>query len=177
MLTLGPAAARRRRPKPSPRWRLDGMAARIAGEQMHLWRAVDDVGEMLDVLVQRRRNRTATHKLLEKRGLGFRCNDLPRVAESRGRQRVSAPPKSTSSTIISSRSVRSAKSCSRSPPVPPADVPGLRTLLAVVVAVATLHFGGEVLVPIGADRNPLGPAFQRHLRWRAIPRGRAPLRC
>jgi len=54
---FGPAIARnlrRRRPRPSPRWHLDEMAVRIAGERMSLWRAVDDEGEVLDVLVQRR---------------------------------------------------------------------------------------------------------------------------
>ncbi len=44
---------RRLRPKPSPRWHLDEMVVCIAGGQMYLWRAVDDEGEVLDVLVQR----------------------------------------------------------------------------------------------------------------------------
>ena len=48
------------------------MAVRIAGERMYLWRAVDDEGEVLDVLVQRRRDRAAAqrlmHKLLRKQG-------------------------------------------------------------------------------------------------------------
>src|ERR687894_2937053 len=73
--TFGPAIARRlrqRRPKPSPRWHLDEMAVRIAGERMYLWRAVDDEGEVLDVLVQRRRDKAAARKLmrrlLEKQG-------------------------------------------------------------------------------------------------------------
>jgi putative transposase len=29
---------------------------RIAGERLYLWRAVDHQGEVLDILVQRRRN-------------------------------------------------------------------------------------------------------------------------
>jgi putative transposase len=66
VLKFGPAIARRlrqRRPKPSPRWHLDEMAVRIAGEPMYLWRAVDDEGEMLDVLVQRRRDKLAARRL------------------------------------------------------------------------------------------------------------------
>src|ERR671912_1793197 len=58
VLKFGPAIARRlrqRRPKPSPRWHLDEMVVRIAGKQMSLWRAVDDEGEALEVLVRRRR--------------------------------------------------------------------------------------------------------------------------
>ncbi len=61
VLKFGPAIARRlrqRRPKPSPRWHLDEMVVRIGGEQMCLWRAVDDEGEVLDVLVQRSRTVT-----------------------------------------------------------------------------------------------------------------------
>ena len=46
----------------------------IAGRQFWLWRAVDDEGEVLDLLVQRRRDREATVKLvrkqLKKQGFG-----------------------------------------------------------------------------------------------------------
>ena len=69
VLKFGPAIPRRlrrRRPKPSPRWHLDEMAARIAGEQMHVWRAVDKEGEVLDVLVRRRRDRHAALELMRK---------------------------------------------------------------------------------------------------------------
>src|SRR5918997_1111353 len=81
VLKFGPAIARdlrRRRPKPSPRWHLDEMAARIAGEQLYLWRAVDDEGEVLDVLVQRRRDKAAARKLMRKlvRKQGFAPTDI-----------------------------------------------------------------------------------------------------
>jgi putative transposase len=69
VLKFGPVFARRlrqRRPKPSPRWHLDEMVARIAGETVYLWRAVDDEGEVLDVLVQRRRDKAAALKLMRK---------------------------------------------------------------------------------------------------------------
>src|SRR5918998_1133162 len=42
------------------------MAVRIAGKQMYLWRAVDDDGEVLEVLVQRRRDKAAARKLMRK---------------------------------------------------------------------------------------------------------------
>jgi putative transposase len=49
------------------------MVIRIAGERMYLWRAVDHEGEVLDVLVQRRRDTRAglrlMRKLLRKQGL------------------------------------------------------------------------------------------------------------
>jgi putative transposase len=47
---------------------------RIAGELMYLWRAVDHEGEVLDMLVQRRRGcraaRRLMRKLLKKQGFG-----------------------------------------------------------------------------------------------------------
>ncbi len=69
VLKFGPAIARRlrqRRPRPSDRWHLDEMVVRIAGERMYLWRAVDHEGEVLEILVQRRRNRSAAVKLMRK---------------------------------------------------------------------------------------------------------------
>jgi|SRR5580704_3626166 putative transposase len=58
VLKFGPLFARelrRRRPRPTSTWHLDEMAVMIAGTQSWLWRAVDDEGEVLDLLVQRRR--------------------------------------------------------------------------------------------------------------------------
>ena len=42
------------------------MVVRIGGQRMYLWRAVDDEGEVLDMLVQKRRNKAAARKLLRK---------------------------------------------------------------------------------------------------------------
>ena len=42
------------------------MVVRIGGKRMYLWRAVDDEGEVLDVLVQRKRNKAAARKLMRK---------------------------------------------------------------------------------------------------------------
>ncbi|WP_295218482.1 IS6 family transposase [uncultured Brevundimonas sp.] len=64
---FGPLIARRlrkRRLTPSPRWHLDEMVCRIGGRRMYLWRAVDDEGEVLDLVVQRRRNTEAALKLV-----------------------------------------------------------------------------------------------------------------
>ncbi len=65
VLTFGPAIARRlraSRPKPHGRWHLDEVFVQIAGRQMYLWRAVDAEGEVLDVLVQHKRDRRAAKK-------------------------------------------------------------------------------------------------------------------
>ena len=57
---------RKSRPAPSARWPRDEMVVRITGERMFLWRAVDDEGEVFDMLVQKRRNKAAALKLLRK---------------------------------------------------------------------------------------------------------------
>ena len=48
------------------------MFVTISGKRMYLWRAVDDEGEVLEILVQSRRNKKAAlklmHKLLKKQG-------------------------------------------------------------------------------------------------------------
>jgi transposase-like protein len=69
VLKFGPAIARnlrRLRPRPSPRWHLDEMAITIGDRRLWLWRAVDDEGEVLDVLVQRRRDKGAAKRLMRK---------------------------------------------------------------------------------------------------------------
>lgn len=51
---------------PTGRWHLDEMFCWIGGKQMYLWRAVDDAGEVLDVVVQRRRDTEAALKLMKR---------------------------------------------------------------------------------------------------------------
>src|ERR1044071_7583647 len=77
VLKFGPLIARQLRrchPRPSDRWHLDEMVVRIAGKRMYLWRAVDHEGEVLDMLVQRRRDSRAAlrlmRKLLQQQGFG-----------------------------------------------------------------------------------------------------------
>jgi putative transposase len=69
VLKFGPLIARKLRqgrPRPSARWHLDEMVVRIAGKRMYLWRAVDHEGEVLDMLVQRRRDTHAALRLMRK---------------------------------------------------------------------------------------------------------------
>lgn len=69
VIKFGPMIAanlRRRRPPPTSRWHLDEVVAKIGGKRMFIWRAVDDEGEVLDVLVQKRRNKKAALKLLRR---------------------------------------------------------------------------------------------------------------
>ncbi|MDA1095594.1 MAG: IS6 family transposase [Acidobacteria bacterium] len=74
-LTFGLDDARRLRPRRGHHgdmWYLDGVFVRIQGRQHYLWRAVDEDGDMLDILVQSRRNRRAAvrffRKLLKRHG-------------------------------------------------------------------------------------------------------------
>jgi len=53
---------RRRRPRPGDTWHLDEVCSAINGVQHFLWRAVDQDGNVLDILVQRRRNKAAAKK-------------------------------------------------------------------------------------------------------------------
>src|ERR1700733_3047273 len=66
VLKFGPSFARefrRRRPRPTSRWHLDEMAVMIADRQ---WRAVNDEGDVLDLLGPRWRDKTAAVKLMRK---------------------------------------------------------------------------------------------------------------
>ena len=69
VLKFGPTIAARirsRRVRPSGTWHLDEVFVRIGGKRTYLWRAVDDEGEVLEVLAQSRRNKRAALKLMRK---------------------------------------------------------------------------------------------------------------
>ena len=57
---------RSRSESPSPVWHLDEVDTKINGKMVYLWRAVDNEGTVLDVVVQRRRNTKAATRLLRK---------------------------------------------------------------------------------------------------------------
>src|SRR3954464_4668093 len=57
---------RRRLPRPGDKWHLDEVVITIAGKRHYLWRAVDQDGFVLDVLVQSRRDRKAAKRLMGK---------------------------------------------------------------------------------------------------------------
>ena len=59
---FGPVYARRlrrRRGRLGDTWHLDEVFVTIQGRQQYLWRAVDEDGDVLDILVQAHRNRRA----------------------------------------------------------------------------------------------------------------------
>ncbi len=64
---FGPQIARRLRagrPRPHSQWHLDEMFVSIGGKRMYLWRAIDRHGEILDILVQAKRDKRAALKLM-----------------------------------------------------------------------------------------------------------------
>ena len=68
---------KRRRPKPGDKWHLDEVFIRLRGERHYLWRAVDQHGRVLDVLVQSRRDKRAAKRFFKKLLKGLRY--VPRV--------------------------------------------------------------------------------------------------
>jgi putative transposase len=68
---------RHRRPRPGDKWHLDEMSLTINKERYYLWRAVDQDGHVLDILVQRRRDKRAAKRFFRQllKGLAY----VPRV--------------------------------------------------------------------------------------------------
>jgi putative transposase len=67
------SALRHRHPRPGDKWHLDEVFLTIDQERHYLWRAVDQDGHVLDILVQSRRNKQFFRKLLKG------CQYVPRV--------------------------------------------------------------------------------------------------
>jgi transposase-like protein len=62
VIKFGPIIAknlRKSRPKAYTQWHLDEMVVSFSGRQMYMWRAVDSEGEVLEILVQPRRDGVA----------------------------------------------------------------------------------------------------------------------
>jgi putative transposase len=68
---------RRRQPRLGDKWHLDEVFLTINGKRHYLWRAVDQDGHVLDILVQSRRNKQAAKKFFRKLLKGLRY--VPRV--------------------------------------------------------------------------------------------------
>ncbi|WP_456340005.1 IS6 family transposase [Streptomyces europaeiscabiei] len=70
-------ALRRRQPRPGDTWHLDEVFIKIHGEQKYLWRAVDQDGTVLDILVQNHRDKAAARRFF--RRLLKKTGAVPRV--------------------------------------------------------------------------------------------------
>jgi putative transposase len=56
----------RRQPRPGDKWHLDEVFIKINGELKYLWRAVDQHGMVLDILVQNRRDKAAARRFFRR---------------------------------------------------------------------------------------------------------------
>ena len=94
-------ALRRRQPQLGDKWHLDEVFIKINGELKYLWRAVDQDGNVLDILVQNRRDKAAAGRFF--RRLMKKTHAVPRVVvtdklRSYGAATArSCPPSSTAS--------------------------------------------------------------------------------
>src|SRR3954467_6739660 len=70
---------RRRLPRAGEKWHLDEVAIKIAGQKHWVWRAGDQDGIVLDILVQNRREKRGPKRLLRKL-LKRRCRPLRVIA-------------------------------------------------------------------------------------------------
>ena len=79
---------RRRRPRPGDKWHLDEVFVKINGQPHYLWRAVDQAGIVLDILVQPHRDKVAAKRFFRKllKGLQY----VPRVLITDKRQSYGA---------------------------------------------------------------------------------------
>jgi putative transposase len=68
---------RRRQPRPGDKWHLDEVFITIQGKTHYLWRAVDQEGNVLDILVTSRRDAKAATRFFRKLLKGLRY--VPRV--------------------------------------------------------------------------------------------------
>jgi putative transposase len=86
---------RRRLPEPGDKWHLDEVVISIAGRKHWLWRALDQYGVVLEILVQSRRNtavaRRLLRKLLRKQGRAPRVMITDELASYRAAKRVIMP--------------------------------------------------------------------------------------
>jgi transposase-like protein len=121
-LKFGPLFARElrcQRPRPTSTWHLDEMAVVIAGRRFWLWRAVDDEGEVLDLRVQRRRDKVAAVKLMRKllKNQGFAPDVLVterlRSYGAEGRNRLVGSPRAALAQEQSGREFASTDSTTR----------------------------------------------------------------
>ena len=86
---------RRRLPAPGDKWHLDEVVISIAGRKHWLWRAVDQHGAVLDILVQSRRDTQAAkrllRKLLKKQGVAPRVMITDKLASYAAAKRTVMP--------------------------------------------------------------------------------------
>ena len=85
-------AARR---KPGSRWHLDEMFVTLRGEPYLLWRAVDEHGTELDILLQKRRHKAAAKRFFKRL---LRSSPVPRFVTDQLRSYARSDPRKARAT-------------------------------------------------------------------------------
>ena len=80
---------RRRQPRPGDTWFLDEVFITIGGRRHYLWRAVDQEGDVLDILVQKHRDKRAAKRFFRKLLKGL-CHAPRRIVTDKLRSYGSA---------------------------------------------------------------------------------------
>ena len=75
---------RRRQGRPGDTWYLDEVYITMSGVQHYLWRAVDQDGDVLDILVQKRRDKRAAKRFFRKLLKGLRYCPRKMVTDKLG---------------------------------------------------------------------------------------------
>ena len=75
------AKLKRRQGRLGDTWYLDEVFVTIRGQRQYLWRAVDQDGDLIDILVQSRRNRHAAQKFFRKLLKGQGCEPIRLVTD------------------------------------------------------------------------------------------------
>jgi putative transposase len=94
-------ALRRRQPQFGDKWHLDEVFIEVNRERRYLWRAVDQDGNVLDILVRNRRDKTVARRFLRRLMKGpVRCRGFSSPTSSAPTERSTARsclPSSTAS--------------------------------------------------------------------------------
>ena len=143
---------RRRGRRPGDKWHLDEVFIRINGTIHYLWRAVDQHGNVLDILVQPRRNAVGAKKFFRKllKGLQY----VPRVIVTDGLSSYRVAHRELMASVAASPVEVSEQSSRELPPADPATRAGDETL----------HIDrARATVPVRVQRHLAALRPRRHL--------------
>ena len=158
---------RRRGRRLGDKWHLDEVFVQINGAQRYLWRAVDQHGNVLDILVQSRRNAVAAKKFFRRLLKGLRY--VPRVIVTDKLASYQVAHRELVPSVQHRRSKYLNNRAENSPPAHPTPRTGDETL-QIVAACATVpvrlqrHLRTLPAATASAQRDPMANRDGRPLR-------------
>ncbi len=183
------ALLRRWRPRPGDKWHLDEVFVKINGTTHYLWGAVDQHGDVLDILVQSRRNAVAAKRFFRKllKGLHYvprvlvtdklasyqvaHCEVLPSVTHRRSKYLNNRAENSYQPTRIRERAMKRFASPGQAQRFlfafgPPLNVALCRHQQLVVLHILLLD--GRATTGVAVAREVAGQAGERALPVHAV---------